>query len=166
MVLIPKIGKRKLSIVSMMGCAAADIMISIYGFFLTNLNLPWIPVSFYVILNYIHSLGAAQVPWMLVSEVFPLRGRAIASGLVAALAYVQAFIFIKTFFTLHNLLTLPGIFALYGLFSVVGTLLLYIYLPETEGKTLEEIESVVENHFNNVSRRLRVSENEDRKTTV
>lgn len=68
------------------------------------------------------------------------RGRGIASGLTAALAFLMTFIFTKSFLTMQAWCTLPGLFIVYGAITLIGTLYLYACMPETENKTLQEIE--------------------------
>lgn len=69
------------------------------------------------------------------------RGRGVASGLTAALAFLMTFILTKSFLTLQAWITLPGLFIVYGAITSVGTLYLYACMPETENKTLQQIET-------------------------
>lgn len=64
----------------------------------------------------------------------------MAGSLCAAIFYVNAFLVSKTWINLQNLVELYGCFFLYGILAVVGIVHVFIYLPETEGKTLSEIE--------------------------
>lgn len=91
---------------------------------------------------------------MLLSEVFPFRGRGVASGVAAAFAYMIGFIVTKTFLNLHNLLSLPGVFGLYGIFSIIGCVYFYYFIPETEGKSLEEVEGILKQRFNKLKSAL------------
>lgn len=75
------------------------------------------------------------------------RSRGSASGIVAALCYVMVFISTKTYLDLEHALGMPGIVFLYGAVGVVGFLFFYFLLPETENRTLEDIET----HFSTQS---------------
>lgn len=68
------------------------------------------------------------------------RGRGVASGVCAGLFYILAFLVSKTWLNLQNLIYLHGCFFLYGIFAGIGILYVFVCLPETEGKTLAEIE--------------------------
>lgn len=68
------------------------------------------------------------------------RGRGIAGGVCAAIFYVLAFLVSKTWVNLIDLVALEGCFFTYGILSFFGVIYVYFYLPETEGKTLAEIE--------------------------
>lgn len=139
----------------MLGCAVTNGLISIYGYLLTDLRAPWIPAFLFILLNFLWSTGIGQIPWMLISEVFPYRGRSVASGIAAATAYIEAFVFIKTYYFFHQTFSISGVFAFYGSITLFGTLCIVLFLPETEGRSLAQIESDIENHFNRISKKLR-----------
>lgn len=61
------------------------------------------------------------------------------------------FISTKTFYFFETTITLFGVICFYTLVAIAGTLFMYNFLPETEGKTLEEIEA----HFSDNSLKLR-----------
>lgn len=68
------------------------------------------------------------------------RGRGVAGGVCAAFFYIIAFLVSKTWLNLQSTVQLEGCFLLYGILGVLGVLYIYVCLPETEGKTLAEIE--------------------------
>lgn len=145
-----------LSHISFIGCAITNLIISIYGFFFIGSSAAWIPVTSYFALNFLWTFGIGQTPWLLVSEIFPFRGRGLASGVSAAVAYLIGFLVTKTYFNLRDGLTVSGAFAFYGIAMIIGSILFYYYVPETEGKSLEEVEAIFEKKFNpnrNLSRR-------------
>lgn len=71
----------------------------------------------------------------------PTRSRASAQGIAAAINYVVTFVATKTFINMEISLHLWGTYAVYAALSFIGTIYLYFFLPETEGKSLQEIES-------------------------
>lgn len=75
------------------------------------------------------------------STFFPsFRSRGIASSLAAALNYVFGFITKKIYFSLETTLSLPGTALFYCLICGIGLIFMYNVLPETENRSLEEIE--------------------------
>jgi len=58
----------------------------------------------------------------------------------AAVFYIIAFLFTKTYLDLEHVIGMSGCFYLYGIGGFVGFVYLFVYLPETEGKSLAEIE--------------------------
>lgn len=67
--------------------------------------------------------------------------RSFGASVSAASFYIIAFVFGKTYLNLFHILGLDGCLFIYGGFGLVGIIFLYFYLPETEGKTLAEVEA-------------------------
>lgn len=72
------------------------------------------------------------------SQLF--RSRSMACGITAALNYAMTFVTTKTYFNLESSLSLPGVILFYGICGCIGVLFVYFFLPETEKRTLEDIE--------------------------
>jgi MFS family permease len=87
------------------------------------------------------SLG--PIMWVLFSEVFPNRVRGVAVSFVgfinSSTAFLVTFIFPWELSTIGNAYT----FLIYGLFAVVGLVLIMRTLPETKGRSLEELETIL-----------------------
>lgn len=74
----------------------------------------------------------------------------MATGIAAAANYLFAFVATKTYLDLEITLSMPGVTLLYCIISVIGFIIIYQILPETEGRSLEDIEM----HFSNNSLKL------------
>ncbi|XP_059619605.1 facilitated trehalose transporter Tret1-like [Phlebotomus argentipes] len=149
---VKMMGKRLLSLISVAGTAFCSIAIGSYA----NIVLPagWssfekhtevpgdgiFPMVIFFTLSFIMSLGLSPVSWMLLSELFPFKARATSAGLVAALYYLFIFISTKTYLDLERGLGLDGANWLYGVVAILGFLFFYFFLPETENRSLEDIE--------------------------
>lgn len=75
-------------------------------------------------------------------EMFPMRVRGLTAGITVCLAYFMSFIVIKLY---PSMLTWMGngfIFLFYAAVSLLGTVFVHFILPETKGKTLQEIENL------------------------
>jgi len=134
-------GKRPMALVSLTACAIATTTTALYTFFTDPATQAgWLPFVMLIVLQFFTGYGVAPVPWMLVSEVFPFRGRSLASGVAAAASYILGFVATKTFLSLQATLTLGGVFLLYGTLTFLGVVFLYRNMVETEGRSLEQIE--------------------------
>ncbi|XP_022195528.1 facilitated trehalose transporter Tret1-2 homolog isoform X1 [Nilaparvata lugens] len=142
MALVHKTGKRVLSLVSMSACVLACFSIGAYILLhkYQYVHQPWIPTILFICLFFCTNLGVSPIPWTLLAEVFPTRGRGIGGGLSAACYYIEFFLVSKTFLQLQSVLALYGVCFFYGGLGVVGIIYLYFCLPETEGKRLDEVE--------------------------
>uniref|UniRef100_A0A2S2PE19 Facilitated trehalose transporter Tret1-1 n=1 Tax=Schizaphis graminum TaxID=13262 RepID=A0A2S2PE19_SCHGA len=139
---VARLGKRPITLVSMALCAFSMLGIGIYMVSTTyfSFSSTWIPMILLNALFFFSGYGVFPIPWMLVSEIYPTKGRGIASGLTAALAFLMTFILTKSFLEMQEWFTLPGLFIVYGSITLIGTLYLYACMPETENKTLQDIE--------------------------
>lgn len=86
------------------------------------------------------SIGLGPVNWVLSSEIFPLRLRAQASGLGAVGARVSSGLVAMSFLSLSRLITVGGTFFVFALISALAVAFVHSCVPETKGKSLEEIE--------------------------
>jgi MFS family permease len=99
----------------------------------------------FAILGFVASFAVSIGPimWVLFSELFPNRVRGIAisfSGLVnSTIAFLVTFIFPWQLETIGNSAT----FLIYGLFAVIGLVFVMRILPETKGRSLEELENIL-----------------------
>jgi sugar porter (SP) family MFS transporter len=82
--------------------------------------------------------------WLLNSEVYPLeiRGKGSATGSITH--WVLDLIIASTVLTLINTITETGTFWLYGAFGIIGLIFFFRVVPETKGRSLEDIEEELE----------------------
>jgi MFS family permease len=99
----------------------------------------------FAILGFVASFAVSIGPimWVLFSELFPNRVRGIAISFVglinSSVAFMVTFIFPWQLETLGN----SGTFLIYGVFAVVGLIFVMRILPETKGRSLEELETIL-----------------------
>lgn len=88
------------------------------------------------------SIGMGPIAWVYSSEVFPLRLRAQGCSIGVAVNRLTSGVVSMTFISLYEAITIGGAFFLYTGIAAVSWLFFYKFLPETRGKTLEEIETL------------------------
>jgi len=90
-----------------------------------------------------YSMSLAPVTWVVIAETFPnrIRGRAMSIAITAL--WIGCFGLTYSFPLLNAALSTAGVFWLYAGICVAGWLFLYRRLPETRGKSLEEIETAL-----------------------
>ena len=74
------------------------------------------------------------------AELLPPKVRSIANSIIICFAFLCGFVIAKTFVDLLESLGQAGTFFLYGGICVVGTLLTALFVPETRGKSIDEIQ--------------------------
>ncbi|NXS97371.1 GTR8 protein, partial [Jacana jacana] len=87
------------------------------------------------------ALGWGPVPWLVVSEIFPLKAKGISSGTCVLTNWVMAFLITKEFSDFISFLTSYGTFWLFSAFCCLSVIFTALYVPETKGQTLEQIEA-------------------------
>lgn len=105
----------------------------------------WLPVTLVILYFFTSTFGFLTIPFAMIAELFPTRARGLAGGLVACFCYTFNFIFVKTYPQMIDTMGRHGVFGFYGAMALVGTIFVMVFLPETKGKTLQEIED----HFRN-----------------
>jgi MFS family permease len=87
------------------------------------------------------AVGLGPVFWLLISEIYPVKIRGLAMS-IATVANWGANLFVAlTFLTLVHVLGRPGTFWLYGLVGIGAWIFAYALVPETKGRSLEDIEA-------------------------
>jgi len=87
-----------------------------------------------------YAMTLAPVVWVVISEIFPNRIRGMAMAVATFSLWAACFVLTYTFPLLNNGLGSYGTFWLYGIICVLGYIFILKMLPETKGKSLEEIE--------------------------
>lgn len=125
-----------------MGVALATIGLAFYF----NQQGIWVLIA---VLVYIACFASSMGPvfWVIASEIFPTRIRGRAMSIATVAIWVSCYLVSQTFPMMDKNEWLVERFNhgfsfwLYGVFCVVTVLFVTAFLPETKGKTLEEIES-------------------------
>lgn len=85
------------------------------------------------------SLGVGPVCWLIPSEVFSTTIRAKAMSVATFLNRATATLMASTFLSIANTITWGGYFALLSLVSLSILIFVWYFLPETKGRTLEDM---------------------------
>ena len=88
------------------------------------------------------AIGLGPATWVLMAELFPTRVRGRAMSIANVALWVASFVLTFTFLSLTRAITITGAFCLYSFLCVLTFLLVWKMVPETKGKTLEEVEAL------------------------
>jgi MFS transporter, SP family, galactose:H+ symporter len=140
MLLVDRIGRRPLLLVGIAGMIVTLAVLAL-SFHSTFANLEWIAVI--SLMGYVASfaIGLGPIFWLIIAEIYPLKVRGLAEGTAATFNWASNLIVSLTFLTLLEKLGASSTFALYAFFSVASWLFSYYRVPETKGRTLEQIEA-------------------------
>jgi sugar porter (SP) family MFS transporter len=87
-----------------------------------------------------YAMSLAPVTWVVISEIFPNRIRGAAMSVAVSALWIACFILTYTFPILNAKLGSAGTFWLYAVICVAGFVFIKFKLPETKGKSLEQLE--------------------------
>ena len=105
-------------------------------------QISWMAILSVVIFIVMFSLGWGPLPWVLMSEIFPPRARGLACGMVTLVNWTSVFVITKAFPQMRKSLSLQGTFWFFAFCSFMSVLYTLFFVPETKGKSLEEIELI------------------------
>uniref|UniRef100_A0A803LDU5 Major facilitator superfamily (MFS) profile domain-containing protein n=2 Tax=Chenopodium quinoa TaxID=63459 RepID=A0A803LDU5_CHEQI len=90
------------------------------------------------------SIGLGPITWVYSSEIFPLRLRAQGTSMGVAVNRVVSGVISMTFLSLTKAITTGGAFFLFGGIATIAWLFFFTFLPETQGRTLEDMHVLFE----------------------
>jgi SP family galactose:H+ symporter-like MFS transporter len=141
-------GRRKLLLTGLIGMAASLLVVGGAFEFIDGANPSGPSVAGLVtlaglvafIISFAFSLG--PVVWTVINEIFPgrIRGRAVA--ICTAVNWGAAFLVSQFFLSLVDGIGSALTFWLFAALSVIGWIWVYIYVPETKGQSLEQIQLI------------------------
>ncbi|CAH0389626.1 unnamed protein product [Bemisia tabaci] len=143
--LLPKFGVKGLSTISGVGIAISWLIIGLYIF----IRRTWLVELQYSLFNLIplcgiilnvvsSSIGFYPLPFAILGEIFPPKIKGVASGIATCVAYLFSFIAVKTFIYLQ-LHFYSAVIFFYAVMAAFGVIHVNLFLPETTGKSLQEI---------------------------
>jgi SP family arabinose:H+ symporter-like MFS transporter len=137
-VLADKIGRRPLLLVATAGMGVSLVLLG------AAFKFPVLPASalLLIILLYIAFFASAMGPlvWVVMAEIFPIKVRGAAMGLATLILWLADFAVTLTFPVISDRFHPATAFWLYAAMCALDLVFMWFYLPETKGKTLEEIE--------------------------
>ena len=134
---VDRLGRKALMLIGAGGLASVYAVTGLM-YFLHLQGLPLLIMVVTVIACYAMTL--APVTWVILSEIFPNRIRGFAMSVGTFALWAACLVLTDSFPLLNKILKASGTFWLYGFICVLGFWFILKKLPETKGKSLEEIE--------------------------
>lgn len=136
--LIDRIGRKPLMLVGSAGMAVS-LFVLVGAFALNRLHGFIVLIS---VLCYIASFAASLAPvmWVVTSEIYPNKFRGAAMSVSTAISWMCTYLVVQTFPWMLNNMGGAVAFGVFAVLSVVTFFFIMLFIPETKGKSLEEIE--------------------------
>ncbi|HEX3910121.1 MAG TPA: sugar porter family MFS transporter [Solirubrobacteraceae bacterium] len=140
-VLLDRVGRRLLLIVGTTGCVLSLAMLGVF-FASSGLqdSASWVALVCLIVYIASFAIGLGPVFWLVISEIFPLSVRSPAMSLSTVGNWSSNFLVSSFFLTLVGAISREGTFWLYGGLGVLSLIFFVVRVPETKGRSLEQIE--------------------------
>ncbi|CAH2061124.1 unnamed protein product, partial [Iphiclides podalirius] len=125
-------------------CVAAHVAIAAYVYAKDTGTLVydalWLPVLLINVHFFTVAVGMVPMPNVIAGEVFPLEHRSVCGSISLTTSSGFMFLALKTFPQLVDATGLQGTYSLYAVLLTYNLTVIWMLLPETKGKTLQQIE--------------------------
>ncbi|XP_044253232.1 facilitated trehalose transporter Tret1-like [Tribolium madens] len=149
--LVDKSGRRILLLLSVIGSGVSLVSLGLYFHLKTNNfqvdTLSWLPVMSLVVFIISFNIGLGPIPWAVMAELFPPNVKSIASTFSSIVCFIGAFTITLFFPSLAEVLGMAQAFWFFATFCALGAVFIYFILPETKGKSLQEIQTLLDKNF-------------------
>ncbi len=143
--LIDKVGRKPLLVLSAVGCTLTLIVLGIYFFQGTGFRHVNADLALAALLGYLafFEIGLGPVFWVMIAEIYPLRSRPKAMAVATMFNWAFNFLVSYYFLQLVEVVGKAGTFWLYAGLGFCASVFVLRFVPETKERSLEEIERQV-----------------------
>ncbi|GFQ02351.1 sugar transporter erd6-like 7 [Phtheirospermum japonicum] len=144
--IIDRVGRKPLIVVSgvgvVLGCLLTGTSFYLKEHGLAHDAVPTLAVIGILVYIGTFSVGLGPVPWLVMSEIFPINIKGVAGSLATLVNWFGAWAISYTFNFLMSWSSY-GTFVLYALVNALAVLFVIKVVPETKGRTLEQIQATI-----------------------
>ncbi|MFC7392757.1 sugar porter family MFS transporter [Scopulibacillus cellulosilyticus] len=139
--LLGKVGRRPMLLTGQIGTTTALLLIGIFSLVLKGTAaLPFIVLILTVMFLAFQQGAISPVTWLMLSEIFPLRLRGLGMGVTVFCLWIMNFLIGLLFPILLDKIGLSITFFVFVVLGILAIAFVKKYLPETKGRTLEQLE--------------------------
>lgn len=135
---IDKMGRKKLMLIGAAGMAVCYIVIG-YLFHIERTG-DWMLLTFIIITPAFFAFGLGPTVWVVLSEIFPNKIRGVAMSVATLSLWIACYLLTLTFPIFVEWFNASNTFWIYAVICTTGFVVIFKYLPETKGISLEQLE--------------------------
>ncbi|MDG0822997.1 MAG: sugar porter family MFS transporter [Staphylococcus equorum] len=146
--IIDKIDRKRLLIIGNIGMVASLLIMAILIWSMGIQSSAWIIVACLTLFIIFFGFTWGPVLWVMLPELFPMRARGAATGMAALVLSIGSLLVAQFFPLLTDVLPVEQVFLIFAAIGIVALIFVIKYLPETRGRSLEEIEAELRSRTN------------------
>ena len=146
--IIDKIDRKRLLVIGNIGMVASLLIMAILVWTIGIQSSAWIMVACLTLFIIFFGFTWGPVLWVMLPELFPMRARGAATGIAALVLSIGSLLVAQLFPILTDILSVEQVFLIFAAVGVCALIFVIKYLPETRGRSLEEIEADLRSRTN------------------
>lgn len=146
--IIDKIDRKRLLVIGNIGMVASLLIMAILIWTMGIQSSAWIMVACLTLFIIFFGFTWGPVLWVMLPELFPMRARGAATGIAALVLSIGSLLVAQFFPILTEVLAVEQVFLIFAAIGVCAFIFVIKYLPETRGRSLEEIEADLRSRTN------------------
>ncbi|XP_006620162.1 facilitated trehalose transporter Tret1-like [Apis dorsata] len=147
--IVDHIGRRILLFISIIFLCLTSCILGVYFYLSENEidvnSIKWLPLVSVCIFIIMFNIGFGPLPWMMMGEIFAPEVKGVAASSACLFNWILVFIVTKFFSDLSETIHLAATYWLFAVICLIGSFFVYFIVPETKGKSLEEIQKELSN---------------------
>lgn len=146
--IIDKIDRKRLLVIGNIGMVASLLIMAILVWTIGIQSSAWIMVACLTLFIIFFGFTWGPVLWVMLPELFPMRARGAATGIAALVLSIGSLLVAQLFPILTDVLSVEQVFLIFAAIGICALIFVIKYLPETRGRSLEEIEADLRSRTN------------------
>ncbi|MTV19659.1 sugar porter family MFS transporter [Staphylococcus delphini] len=138
--IIDKIDRKKLLVIGNIGMVASLLIMSALIWLIGVNSAAWIIMLCLTTFIIFFGVSWGPVLWVMLPELFPMRARGAATGIAALVLSIGSLLVAQFFPVLTDVLEVQQVFLIFAVIGVIAMIFVMKFLPETRGRSLEQIE--------------------------
>lgn len=150
---IDKWGRRVLLMISGTVMCLSTLVLGVYFYWDKNGsstdNFAWLPLLCICSFNIFVSIGFDPIPWMMIGELFSPQVKGIAGSSACLFNWLMSFVVTKFYSQVKREIGADGTFWMFSAICALGVIFVYLVVPETKNKSLEQIQLELSGYCDN-----------------
>ncbi|MCQ3816493.1 MFS transporter [Staphylococcus xylosus] len=146
--IIDKIDRKRLLVIGNIGMVASLLIMAVLIWTIGIQSSAWIIVACLTLFIIFFGFTWGPVLWVMLPELFPMRARGAATGVAALVLSIGSLLVAQFFPILTDILSVEQVFLIFAAIGICALIFVIKYLPETRGRSLEEIEADLRSRTN------------------